>query len=321
MSSSVASKNCIEIIEPFVQKVAEFPEIEIQLIGGVGSAALAHPGLQIDFEGRAITAPTDLHLPQFRDDGNKRDLDVLVMSADRREVAEVEEFAEQVIGDELEISVFGLKEVSQLEAQMKNPFGLSAMKTFLSDRYVTGTSEGSEAYKALFPFQVAFNPSAMQTWNLSVGEANFPVPHPGMSIANYYTRSISGLRPKDAEKVELMAENVFAQSSETLKWLTEGDGTPFLDLANILHSLREPEEGGVELSIGGRIVITPENYRELTNNGAFAPGGVSSRVANATLAVARAKSRALHALEVNPQLVTMWQRFGEQKASFFIKNN
>ena len=128
-------------------------------------------------------------------------------------------------------------------------------------------------------------------------------------------------RKLDAEKVELMAENVFAQSSETLKWLTEGDGTPFLDLANILHSLREPEEGGVELSIGGRIVITPENYRELTNNGAFAPGGVSSRVANATLAVARAKSRALHALEVNPQLVTMWQRFGEQKASFFIKNN
>lgn len=321
MSSGVANKNCIEIIEPFAQKVAEFPEIEVQLIGGVGSAALAHPGLQIDFENKIITAPTDLHLPQFRGDGNKRDLDVLVMSADKHEVAEVEEFAEQVIGDELEISVFGLKEVSQLEVQKKHPFGLSAMKTFLSDRYVTGIGDGTKAYKALFPFQVAFSPSAMETWNLQVGEATFPIPHPGMSIANYYTRSISGLRPKDAEKVELMAGNVFAQSPETLKWLTEGDGTPFLDLANILHSLREPEEGGAELSIGGRIVISPENYRELAHNGAFALDGVSSRVANATLAIARAKSRALHALEVNPQLVTMWQRFGEQKAGFFIKNN
>lgn len=321
MSSYVESKNCIEIIEPFTQRISEFPEIEMQLIGGVGSAALAHPELQVDFEDRTITVPEDLHLPQFREDGNRRDLDVLVLSPDKREVKEVEKFATEVIGDELEISVFGLKETSQLDRQKQRPFGLSAMKTFLSDRYVSGVNGTTQVYKALFPFQVPFNPVALQTWSLRVGEMSFPVPHPGMSIANYYTRSISGLRPKDAEKVGLMAENVFARSPETLKWLTEGDGTPFLDLANILHSLRESEEGGTELSIGGRIIITPEDYRELAQNGAFALDGVSSRVANATLTIARAKSRALHALEVNPQLVTMWQRFGEQKAGFFIKNN
>ncbi len=320
MSRNGAGSNCIEIIKPFAEKVAEFPDVEIQLIGGVGSTALAHPELQINTSARTISAPEDLYLPQFRDDGTRRDLDVLVLSTDKGEIQEVEEFAKQVVGEELEISVFGLKKVDQLKKQKESPFGVSAMKTFLSDRYLTAKDgDQAKAYKALFPFEVPFNVSALETWNLQVGDVALPVPHPGMSIANYYTRSISGLRPKDADKVSAMAGNIFDKSPLVFMWLVEGDGAPFLGLAGALHTIREPAKGGQQLDIGGAITLTPGNYKELINNPAFSMA--SSDVAGATLTIARAKARALHALEKQAKLVTMWQSGIEQKAGFFIKNN
>lgn len=319
--SSRVHRNCIEIIEPFVEDMRGKPELGIQIIGGVGSAALAHPNMTIDIENEQVVAPSNLHVPQFRNKRfriNKRDLDVLVLSDDPEAVEEVESIAQQSIGQELKISVFGLKKATHLEEQTANPFGVSALKTFVSDRYTDGTNN---IKKGLFPFSLPYPEAAQKTWSYRVGEFYFPGPHPGMCIANYYSRSISGLRPKDADKVQDISTNVFAKSPEILQWLTKGDGAPLLDFADILHSLREPKRKPRPIDIGGVIQLTPDDPESLINNPAFMLKDTDEATQMRAIRLARTKARFIYPFEKIHPLVSLWQMAAEPFAGFFIKNN
>ncbi len=61
--------NCVEIMAGFVD-LAVRSEVPLQVIGGVGSAALNDRLTMIIPEGRRIIAPSDLVVPQHRPDGN-----------------------------------------------------------------------------------------------------------------------------------------------------------------------------------------------------------------------------------------------------------
>ena len=67
---------------------------------------------------------------QFRKDGNRRDFDVLVKSSSPGEIGAVEELAQETIGSELELSVFGLHAMGQLDSQQANP-ALSLAKVWV----------------------------------------------------------------------------------------------------------------------------------------------------------------------------------------------
>lgn len=308
----------MEVIAPFVREMDQPQLPPYQIVGGVGSAALADPKSEVRPDTIEIIADKNLSLPTYREDGNKRDLDVLVLSNDKDRVAEVVEVAQDTIGDELEIGIFGLKTLEQAQKQIARPYTSSAMR-WLSDRYVD--MDTKLGVKLLFPFAVDLPLDTLETWRLQFNNTTIPIPHPGTTLLNYLTRSISGLRAKDHDKVQKIATKVFSGSPDIADWMSSGPGSTQFELARVLHSLREPSDNPQDLVIGETLTISPYPHGTLIDHEAFLlDNWMAGRTRN-IFALARAKSRALRTAESNPRLVTMWQRFGEQKADVFVKNN
>lgn len=309
-------KNCVEIVLPFSAELALKKIDNVQIMGGLGSAALTDPKTTTSSIDRVVYAPADLELPQFRKDGNKRDLDGLVLSTDPEAIAQAEEIARETVGDALELSFFGLKNLSQLETQANHPASSTA-KVFLSDRYVSESEDGqiTTALKAIFPFKVNLDPSSLETWHLAVGASPIttPIPHPGASFTNYLTRSISGLRPKDEEKVRAQAEIILADK-EIREWVYDGPGKSLMRLAGILHGLRQPKGKMKPLQLTERDWLKPIPLSEISEDELMTSSPL-------VIGVARAKSRILHSVESNPKVVTLWQKYAEMRAGKIVKNN
>ena len=313
-------KNCVDILLPFTEALERQNVIDVQLVGGIGSAALAHEDTVIDVDNKNIIAPSDIIVPQFRKDGTKRDIDILVLSTDQDRQTVVEEMAKMHIGSELKISVFGLHRITQLQHQIDHPFGWSAMKTSLSDRYMPD-NPSAPGMKAVFPFCAPIDNQVLETWNLQIGDSiRAGVPHPGTSFLNYLTRSISGLRPKDEEKVEEMASLVFEKHPEIADWIVHGPGSSQLELARILQGLYQPYSRQEALTLGNKITIAPYTKAELLEHDGFMLSEATPDVQIAAIGIARAKARALHTFENNPWIVKQWQRHIESHADSLVKN-
>lgn len=311
-------KNCVDIIRPFNEAIGG--REDVQLIGGIGSAALTHPETVIVPEEKRVIAPYDLYLPQYRPDGNLRDFDALVLSYKKEKVAEVEELSEEIMGDELELSLFGLKPIVQLARMKLHPYR-EGLKQFLSDRYVLEEEDaGVEvAVKALFPFSVGMNLETLETWRLYIGERDpfpAPIPHPGTVVLNYLTRSISGLRPKDADKVSTIADALFKQAPDMRDWLMDGPGYEQVELARVLQKLSRKGS----LAVGSTLEITPvpESLRE---HSAFMLSDAAPATQAAVLLASYAKARGLRTFESQEKIVTIWQRLGEKRVKKTIHND
>ncbi|MFI5271073.1 MAG: hypothetical protein ACHQT9_03455 [Candidatus Saccharimonadales bacterium] len=317
------SKNSIEIIRPFIAGLGE--EHDLQVIGGVGSFVLKNPAAEILVDEQLVIAPPDEYMDysdigQFRKDGNRRDFDVLVRSSSPEEIGAVEELAQETIGRELELSVFGLHTIAQLDSQRAHPVQ-SLAKVWVADRYVS-EEDGQivDAKKALFPFAVDIDFDSLETWHLMIGnDKPIPIPHPGTVVLNYLTRSVSGLRPKDADKIEELGLNVFKKAPELVDWIVDGPGRTQIDLARVFHSLREPKDGQT-LVVGGRLEVSPYPCSVLTEHPAMLVDG-DERLAKAAIAVSRFKARTLHTAESQEAIVTAFQRYVERYLGFITGNH
>lgn len=316
------NKNSLDLVMPFVQALG--PEHDLQIVGGVGSFVLGTENVEIKPEERLVIASADTdfdQLGQFRDDGNRRDLDILVMSSMPRRIEEVEAIANETVGKELVLSVFGLHQFNQLHQQQQHPW-LSLAKVWLADRYVIEAPTSIRyAKKALFPFEVDMELETMDNWQLIVGkddENPIPIPHPGTVILNYLTRSISGLRPKDADKVEKLSRNVFAKSPELAEWIVDGPGKSQVELARIFHSLRGAS-ASQPITIGQQVEIKPFTDTEITEHEAMIYRADPGRAAS-MLRVCKTKAQALHFLESQQAIVTPYQRFLEQRLGLITGN-
>jgi hypothetical protein len=314
--------NCVDIVRPFVDALQEANITNVQLFGGIGSVALGDARTEIFPEERLIIAPADLYLPQHRKDGTLRDLDCLVLSPVAERVDAVEALAKKHIGKGvLDPSIFGLRSMSQLEGQRRNPV-LAAAKVHVSDRYVVMDGESvAYARKALFPFEVEMPVPTLETWQLQLGEdgQTFPVPHPGASLMNYPARSVSGVRPKDIAKVHEMTARVLEKWPALFDWITEGDGAPQLHLGRLLHTLREPEDAARTIYLGGIIPIEPYSLDELVHDEAFMFSGDSdwhSRL----IAAKHLESNTMFQFEKRPRTVTAWQKHVEPRIQGILKN-
>lgn len=323
--------DCIDIIAPFTEHIERYAAAtsNIQIMGGIGSAALTHAQTEIfPYEHRIVTGHGFRQDPQVRaalepirpEDGTCRDLDVLVLSADEREVGVVEKLAERTVDGQLDISVFGLHKAAQLQEQIANPFGWQAFKTFVSDRYVN--PDGS-MQKALFPFAVPLDKANLETWRLEIDDHEFPVAHPAATVLNYLTRSITGLRAKDAAKVDVMARQVFTAAPELREWSVDGPGRTQMNLAAILHTLRHGGSHSEEkrhLDVGGALWIEAGTTKELRDDEAFMIPEASSATQQAALKWAVIKSRGLGGLEAQEPLVKLFRNHFESMFDGITKN-
>lgn len=314
--------NCVDIVRPFVDALEAAEITNVQLFGGVGSVALGDPRTEIVPEDRLVVAPADLYLPQHREDGTLRDLDCLVLTSVTQEVDAVEALAKKHIAkDALDVSIFGLRSMSQLERQRRIPI-LGAAKVHVSDRYVImDGDEVAYARKALFPFEVEMPVSTLETWRLQLGEdgPELPIPHPGATLVNYPARSISGVRPKDIAKVHTMTANVLEKWPELFDWIMTGDGASQLHLGRLLHTMREPEENARTIYLGGIIPIEPYPLDALATDAAFMLDA-DSDWHNRLLEAKRLESRTVFNFEKRPRTVTAWQRHVVPHIDGILKN-
>lgn len=321
-------KLCSEIIAPFASRATADDGLPpIQVMGGNGSAALTNPDTVIDFDAGEIWAPPSSDLGRFRDNGTKRDADILVLSSHPWDVAAIEASASELIGDQLEVSVFGLKRYIDLDMQRSRPVR-SSLKVFLGDRYVDGVSQGFdgqasiiEGYKSVYPFQTPIDSETLATFQLHVGDAE-PVPttHPGATLLNYLTRSISGLRPKDVEKIERVSDQVLGKHPEVKEWVHDGPGKGTFELARLLHTVREPRESPGTLELGQHLRVEPHDFDKLAEHPGFMAADFSPKAQKAVLEAAHLKGRILHFGEGQERVVAFWQGRVERLIHSIIHN-
>ncbi len=324
---AVPEPTCGRLIEPFVRSLAARPDLpEVQIIGGNGSAALLDRRTEIDLDRRTITAPAACDLPRYRPDGTLRDLDALVLSTDQHQIDRVEALARELIGDRLAISIFGLKPLDDLARQQTRPLRTTA-SVFLGDRYVTTSCDRSgrlvdlQGFKALYPFRAPIEFATIETFQLRLGDGPAtPTAHPGATILNYLTRSISGLRAKDRGKVDTMTERVLTSCPPVATWITEGPGRDLLSLARALHTLGQPRNRAESIRIGDRLEIAPYTPAELASHPGFMADHLSPAGRRTIIELARLKAQVVGRVESHPMLVTTWQRHIEHRLRTIIHN-
>lgn len=313
--------NSVDIVLPLFSELSARNIDNIQLFGGIGSAALVAPGLHIGDASQVLYLNDDIDLPQYRDNGTLRDVDVMVLSADSDKIAQAEAVGQQVIGDELELSFFGLLSFEALDIQAAHPIR-SLGKRFLADRYVDQDESGTiiQALKAVYPFSVPLDRATLETWTLTYQNHNIPVPHPGTVVLNYLTRSLSGLRTKDTSKVAEVADNVFSKSPEIKEWVLDGPGSSLIHLARALHTLREPRTAPTTLQVGEHITLAPLSSDKIVEMALPMMDGQGIHAQHAILILTRLKARGLHVAESQEKLVAFWQRSVERRIDGVIKN-
>lgn len=314
---------CGEIIAPFLAAVGDRGDLpSLQIIGGNGSAALLHRDTSIDLSARTIDAPASCDLPRLRADGSVRDLDLLVLSSCHEHLDVVQGLAESAIGGRLQVSVFGLKCPDELIRQRQQPLRSTAC-VFLGDRYVdvaanTGSTGG---FKALYPFATPMAIDALDSFQLTIGDREpFPTSHPGATILNYLTRSISGLRAKDEAKVRRMSQQVLSGCPELSAWIHDGPGQPTLELARLIQTLGEPRRNPQPLSLGDALRVEPYRLDDLVTHPGFMASHLSPWRQRAVLELAHAKAQLLRAVESRPGVVSFWQKNIEQRAHRLVHN-
>ena len=317
------SRNCLDIIAPFVTelhtRVGQAPDV--QVVGGIGAYALGIPGIEIAPSDRTIAVPRTADfsgLSARRPDGNLRDLDVLVTSTAPDHIAQVEALAANTVGTQLELSVFGFHDALLLDRQRSNPTK-SLAKVWVADRYVRKQAGVVvEAHKAIFPFCVPMDLATLDTWSLQVGSnvAPIPVPHPGTVLLNYLTRSVSGLRPKDQQKVDGWARNVQQAWPDLTDWAMDGPGRSQMELARILYSLRG--RGADAMALGGALVVG--RYSPSTLAKYAQPMASPHFSAKALVRLTRQKANILRTAERQGWVVTLYQRYAEPLLAPIVKN-
>lgn len=317
--SEYGPTNSLDVIKPFIERVADAGDVHI--MGGVGTAALGCASVEINSSAKEVWVPGSFVLPTHREDGTKRDVDVLVLSSDKNRVAEVAFDLQETVGDALEQSVFDIRSHETLQKQLAHPLGFRAFRTFLSDRYEASSETSGTYVKSLFPFSLALPNEVLETWTLRVGndETGIPIPHPGTTLSNYTSRSISGLRPRDAGKITHVAENVFAMAPEIKEWLIDGPGQSQLELSKVIASLRSPEQEDFHLIDG--LTVDTYSFNELVEHPAFMFPEKPQAYKYALLGEAAFKAHGLHAFESMPWVVTAWRHLMERRADTIVKNS
>ncbi|MDH3681534.1 MAG: hypothetical protein OEV40_16480 [Acidimicrobiia bacterium] len=320
-------RTCGLIMEPFVRALSDRADLPaVQIIGGNGSAALLNEHTVIDLAARTIEAPAVCDLPILRPDGSLRDMDTLVLSTDQEQIDSIQALAEELIGDELKISIFGLKTIADLQRQRGQPLRSTA-RIFLGDRYVTtsyderGQVVGIDGFKALYPFRAPITTGTFETFQLSTqGRITTPTAHPGTTILNYLTRSISGVRAKDLAKVRTMTENVLTRCPEVRAWIHDGPGQDMFDLARILQTLRGPRSQPDVLRLATQLEIVPYTLGGLHEHQGFMASSLSPGVQRMIIELSHLKSQILGRFEGNPTVVTFWQKHIEDRLKAIIHN-
>ncbi len=202
MSLTYESADCYEIAAGLDGVLREARIDDYFLVGGMASGPLSDGSYELDVAERTIIAET-AGLPSVRENGTRRDIDVLVLSTDEDRIARAAGAVQAVIGDALEVSVFG---VEDHEALMSRGSRIARLfKDFLSHRTI---DEAGNHHYVLGPIDQTVPEDSYEPWLLVTPKGQFQIMHPVAQLHCYDMRSLSGPRAKDAPKVARMRAHI-----------------------------------------------------------------------------------------------------------------
>jgi len=306
----VQVENSIDVIQPFLERFEGAPDI--QVMGGLGSTALRHPELVIDIDNKELRVP-DHDIPTLRPNGTIRDADVFVATEDVDRIREVKAELIASVAGKLVVSVCAYHPYKAYEREFTNPLNVT------SDRYRVDPFRPKYG-KVLAPFVAPIDPEALEQWQLIVNDAvSMPVSHPGATLANYTQRSIVGLRPKDKDKTNAAARNIFEKTPEVKEWLLDGPGRSQFALSHAFTSIRQQRKPTVEIVEG--IELPTLSLDQLTNSPLMMAPDAIRAFRRQAVDFAALKARGAYAIESNPQIVKFFnQEWVEQLFRNFIKS-
>lgn len=230
--------SCYEAISDVDQAMKEsLPEGQRYFVlGGIATGALKHPDTYIDTLTRSVYATNESSESTLRDNGTKRDIDVLIddtigKEAGRRIKSNLEEATE----GKLEISVFGFD--AHEPAEKVTQRFKKRILSMMSERTIC--ENGILRYE-LFPLEQTVERESYEQWRLVTPHTEVGILNPAGHVLAYRMRSITGLRPKDAEKYHQMHRQVFAHP-ELLEQIMDGKYRTWLDFAHAIDNLRNGE--------------------------------------------------------------------------------
>ncbi len=159
------------------------------IVGGLGLHAVTNAE-KIDWDERVVTVGGDTDFPRLRENGTIRDLDTLVCSVNAEVVDEYKKTIVRAIGNEVVASVFGLRQYE------KNRRGLL---DFTGSRY---SDDEGNLFWLLSGIETQLPRESIDPWRVERdGEVICNILNPVAQLGAYMNRSITGIRPKDEEKV------------------------------------------------------------------------------------------------------------------------
>lgn len=182
------------------------PNQQYYVLGGIATSAIKHPDSVFDHQTNRLVAAPDSGEPVFRDNGTRRDIDLLVLDVLTSEQAtRVRQKISLVVGKYLVVSVFGLSNHQQptvLRRVVKSAAAWTSERTLDND--------GTLRYE-LYPLQQEVPRESYQPWTLQLPNGHgVSILNPAAHMLAYHMRSISGVRDKDRDKVEKMRKRVFS---------------------------------------------------------------------------------------------------------------
>lgn len=164
-----------------------------RVVGGVALNALFQADI-IDWNGRKIELRSSAKLSNRRDNGTLRDLDVLTPATDKKQAQLLNREMKQCLAGDMVTSAFGVRPYEE------NKIGLF---DFVGDRYLQEVSGGRQKlFWRLGGIETEIPMQALEPWRVvRHGQNLFDTISPVAHLGAYINRSITGVRPKDREKL------------------------------------------------------------------------------------------------------------------------
>ncbi len=212
----------------------ELTDTDYFIVGGVVSNILADNRTVYDVPNRLVLPDRSLELSNYRDDGSLRDIDVLILKKiSTNHLKYIEKVVLESIDGLLVPSVFGLNEYNPNRNRFK-----ANLLDWVSKRTID--ENGVLSYE-LFPLSQRVDRKSYEPWHFQTkpSQPMLPMLHPVGHLTAYSIRSISGLRPKDQQKVDRMRQNLYDAAPELFENLEESGLSGWLEFSDSLKELIE----------------------------------------------------------------------------------
>ena len=164
-----------------------------RVVGGVALSALFQASA-IDWDEHKVELGSSARLSNRRDNGTLRDFDVLTPATDKEQAQLLNLEMKDRLEDDMVASAFGVRPYEE------NKDGLF---DFVGDRYLQELPDGSrKLFWRLGGIETEIPMQALEPWQVvRRGQVLFDTISPVAHLGAYINRSITGVRPKDREKL------------------------------------------------------------------------------------------------------------------------